>query len=350
MTPETTSKLRRALALVAPGTAMRDGLERIVHGGTGAIVVLGDDGAVEALCTGGFTLDVPFTATALRELAKMDGAIILDESLTTIRRAAVHLMPERAVTTTEAGTRHRTADRVSRQTGVPVVIVSASMSTIALFVDGFRHLVERPELLLSRANQALATLAHYRSRLVESAARLSALEVQDQVTVRDVAYVVQRLAMARRLRDELDRYVTELGVEARLVQLQLRELTAGIDGLAMQLERDYDAEPRRLSLSGIDTRSNDTLGNLALLAQAAGLSATLDARLHAHGHRQLAQLGRLPASVADQLVERFGSLQELFGASAADLMSVEGINPAMARAIREGLVRLAESAYTQPMT
>lgn len=87
-------KLTRALALIAPGTAMRDGLERIVHGRTGALVVLGHGAKVDAISTGGFAIDVPFTATALRELAKMDGAIVVDDSLQHILRAAVHLMPD----------------------------------------------------------------------------------------------------------------------------------------------------------------------------------------------------------------------------------------------------------------
>ena len=70
-----TLRLRATLASIAPGTALRDGLERILRGRTGALIVLGQDKVVESLSTGGFTLDVPFTATGLRELAKMDGAI-----------------------------------------------------------------------------------------------------------------------------------------------------------------------------------------------------------------------------------------------------------------------------------
>ena len=71
--------LRATLAAVAPGTELRDGLERILRGRTGALIVLGHDGLVEEVCTGGFVLDVEFSATRLRELAKMDGAIVTDE-------------------------------------------------------------------------------------------------------------------------------------------------------------------------------------------------------------------------------------------------------------------------------
>ena len=65
------------LALLAPGTELRDGLERIVRGRTGALIVLGNDRTVEEISTGGFELNVDFSSTRLRELAKMDGAVVL---------------------------------------------------------------------------------------------------------------------------------------------------------------------------------------------------------------------------------------------------------------------------------
>ncbi len=75
--PRRDEALRGVLATVAPGTWLRDGLERILRGNTGALIVLGWDRDVEDLCTGGFPLDVEFSATRLRELCKMDGAVVL---------------------------------------------------------------------------------------------------------------------------------------------------------------------------------------------------------------------------------------------------------------------------------
>jgi diadenylate cyclase len=116
-------RLRATLANVAPGTPLRDGLERILRGRTGALIVLGTDKTVESISSGGFTLDVPFSATGLRELAKMDGALILDKEANRILRAAVHLMPDQSIHSEETGTRHRTADRVARMTAYPVISV-----------------------------------------------------------------------------------------------------------------------------------------------------------------------------------------------------------------------------------
>ncbi len=342
----TSSRLNRALPLIAPGTELRDGLDRIVQGRTGALVTLGNNARLQALATGGFAIDVAFTGTALRELAKMDGAIILNDALDRILFAGVHLMPDASVETSETGTRHRTADRVASQTGVPTVTVSASMSTISLFVDGRRWVVQRPEQLLARANQALATLARYATRLNEATARLSAAEVHDAAAVRDIALVAQRLEMVRRLQQEVNGYAIELGTDGRLVRLQLRELVMGLDQLGTQLERDYaGAAPLRLApLAALDS---DDLAHPALIARACGLGDDLGLRVSARGHRQLAQIAQLSPEVAETLVVHFGDLQALFGASTSDLLGVDGVDYAIARAVREGLIRLAESAYAE---
>ena len=341
------NRLNRALALIAPGTAVRDGLDRIVHGRTGALVTLGSNARLQSLITGGFAIDVAFSATALRELAKMDGAIILNDALDRILYAAVQLMPDAAVETAETGTRHRTADRVARQTGVPTATVSASMSTISLFIDNRRWVVQRPEQLLARANQALATLARYAERLSAAVARLSAAEVQDSVTVADVTLIAQRLEMMRRLRNELNGYTVELGTDGRLVRLQLQELVAGLDELAHHLERDYSGEATDLRLARLAGLDPDDLAQAGQIALACGLGGDVGRKVTPQGHRQLAQIGRLPSPVADALVGHFGNLQGLFGASTADLLTVTGVDYGMARTVREGLIRLTESAYAE---
>src|SRR5580698_8855243 len=145
---------RAALAAVAPGTALRDGLERILRGSTGALIVLGFDQGVADICSGGFELNVGFSPTRLRELAKMDGAIVLDGTADTIVRAAVQLVPDPGIPTDEAGTRHRTAERVARQTGHPVISVSKSMRIIAVYSGGDRYVLEDSAVILSHANQA----------------------------------------------------------------------------------------------------------------------------------------------------------------------------------------------------
>ncbi len=347
-------RLRETLALIAPGTPMRDGLERILRGRTGALIVLGHDPVVESISTGGFTLDVPFTATGLRELAKMDGAIIVDGDLTRIFRAAVHLMPDHTIPSEETGTRHRTADRAARQTGFPVISVSQSMQIIAAYVGETRHVLEDSAQILSRANQALATLERYKLRLDEVASTLSALEIEDLVTVRDVAVVAQRLEMVTRIAAEIEDYVLELGTDGRLLSLQLEELITGVDSERELLIRDYVPDgrggrsPEQL-LARLEALSPTELVDPAAVSRALGIGTGdhLDGAVTPRGFRLLAKVQRLPTPVVDRLVEHFGTMQKLLSAGVDDLQSVEGVGELRARSVREGLTRLAESTILE---
>ncbi len=347
-------RLRATLASIAPGTAMRDGLERVLRGRTGALIVMGNDRVVESISTGGFMLDVPFTATGLRELAKMDGAIILDKDVTRIVRAAVHLMPDHHIHSEETGTRHRTADRVARQTGFPVISVSQSMQIIAAYVGEIRHVLEDSGQILSRANQALATLERYKLRLDEVASTLSALEIEDLVTVRDVAVVAQRLEMVTRIAREIEDYVLELGTDGRLLSLQLEELITGVDAERELVVRDYLPAGRRsksaaAALARLEALSPTELVDPAAAAKALGLTGSehLDGAVAPRGFRLLAKVPRLPSSVVDRLVEHFGTLQKLLSAGVDDLQAVEGVGELRARSVREGLSRLAESTILE---
>ncbi|MEU8271651.1 DNA integrity scanning diadenylate cyclase DisA [Sphaerisporangium sp. NPDC049002] len=347
---------RSTLATLAPGTELRDGLERILRGHTGALIVLGYDETVEVVCTGGFLLDVEFSATRLRELAKMDGAIVLNRAGNKIVRAAVHLVPDSSIPTNESGTRHRTAQRVARQTGFPVISISKSMRIIALYLDGVRYVMEESAAILSKANQALATLERYKMRLDEVSGTLSALEIEDLVTVRDVAAVVQRLEMVRRIAGEIEGYVVELGTDGRLLSLQLAELVAGVEEDRDLIMRDYlpagtGRRPLRVfeSLAELDRLSPGDLLDLTAVARVLGHagSEALDGPVSPRGFRLLAKVPRLPGSVVDRLVDHFGGLQKLLAASTEDLQSVGGVGESRARSVREGLSRLAEASILE---
>ncbi len=352
-TPEET--LRATLAAVAPGTELRDGLERILRGRTGALIVLGHDRVVDSMCSGGFILDVGFSATRLRELCKMDGAVIVDRDASRIVRAAVQLLPDPTIETTESGTRHRTAERVAKQSGFPVISVSQSMRIVALYVGGLRYVLEESDVILSRANQALATLERYKARLDEVSGTLSALEIEDLVTVRDVAAVVQRLEMVRRISEEIEGYVVELGTDGRLMSLQLDELVGGIGSDRQLVIRDY-VDPGKGGRHHADVQSalaalNSTElldhAHIARILGLAGPEDSLDGAVAPRGYRLLSRVPRLPGAIVDRLVGHFGGLQKLLAAGIEELMAVEGVGEQRARAVREGLSRLAESSILE---
>ena len=346
-------RLLAVLQKVAPGTSLREGIDRIIRAGKGAIIVLGEGDEVERIVSGGFSLDTKFTAQRLSEVAKMDGAIILDDTVERIVYANVHLVPDSSIPTAETGTRHRTAERVAKQTGRPVISVSESMRIVSLYVDDSKHTLEEISSILFRANQALATLERYRMRFDEVSGALSALEIENVVTVRDVVSVLQRAEMVRRIADEIEASIAELGTDGRLLQLQLDELLAGIEPERTLIVRDYMPDRRRKVesvLADLHAIPQQDLLELARVADAVGLGAgdgKLDEVIAARGYRLLSRIPRLPDRTVDRLVSRFSSLQRLMEASLDDLDEVEGIGEARARSIKEGLARLAESSILE---
>jgi diadenylate cyclase len=342
--------VQAALSQVAPGRPLREGLDRIVKAKMGALVVVGDGPDVLNICSGGFLLDAAFSPQRLSELAKMDGAIIVALDASRIARANVHLVPNPNVPTSETGTRHRTAERVARSIDVPVISVSEDMGVIAVYVGPFKHVLQEIPRLLARSNQALQTLERYKSRLDDVSSALSSLEVEDLVTLRDVAAVLQRNEMVRRIAEEIDSYIVELGVDARLVRLQLDELMGDVEDDRYYVIQDYLNEgPWTIddALEALAELSTDELLDLRAVAATLHLpggGADLDRALQPRGFRLLAKVPRLPEGVIDHIIDRFGSLQKIMRATIDDLDDVEGVGEVRARAIKDGLSRLTETS------
>ena len=340
-----------ALSAVAPGTPLREGLDRILQANMGALIVVGDGPDVLAICSGGFLLDAEFTPQRVSELAKMDGAIILAPDASRIARANVHLVPNPNVPTTETGTRHRTAERVARSIDVPVISVSEDMSVIAVYRGDLKHPLEPVPRLVTRANQALQTLERYKTRLDAVSSSLSASEVEDMVSVRDVVTVLQRAEMVRRIAEEIDGYIVELGTDGRLVLLQLEELMGGVDDDRRLVIKDYfqSGAGRRLdhALEALSNLSTSELLDLKSVVDVLHLPVDLeqlDESLCPRGYRLLSKVPRLPDGIVENIVGRFGNLQKIMRASTDDLDDVEGVGEVRAKAIKEGLARLAETS------
>jgi diadenylate cyclase len=339
-----------ALGSIAPGRPLREGLDRILQASMGALIIVGDDPEVLSICSGGFLLDAEYSPQRLSELAKMDGAIILASDASRIARANVHLVPNPNVPTSETGTRHRTAERVARSINVPVIAVSEDLSVISVYRGEQKRPLVPVQRLLGRANQALQTLERYRDRLDVVTNALSALEVEDLVTARDVVTVLQRAEMVRRIAEEVDGYIVELGTDGRLVRLQLEELLAGVEDERRHVIRDYlPVEGPWTSddaLAALGQLSTERLLDLKRVARVLHLGddADLETSMSPFGYRLLSKIPRLADSVAGNIVARYGNLQEILRASSDDLHHVDGIDVAGARFVKDGLARLAENS------
>ncbi len=339
--------MRSELEKVAPGTELREGIDTIISSHTGALIVIGDEENVEPLCNGGINLDVPFTPQYLFELAKMDGAIVLDDECMHIIKANVHLVPDHSLPTSETGMRHRTAERVSRQTKALVISISQRRDVVTLYLGGQRIILEDIDVVLAKANQALQTLQRYRSRLDEVLESLTLLEFDDMVTVGDVTEAVSRFETVRRVADEVSRYISELGTEGRLVQMQAEELTANVDDEYTLLLRDYAKDPSPRKIAAVRTKlsslSPEQLLEPAIVAEQLGIapdSRSAEDHLRARGYRLLRRIPMLPSTVVNRIVDRFGTVSAVLDASEEDLDEVDGVGSRRAAAIQEGLSRM----------
>ncbi len=336
---------------MAPGKPLREGLDRILQSKMGALIVIGDGPEVLNICSGGFLLDAAFSPQRLSELAKMDGAIILAPDASRIARANVHLVPNPNVPTSETGTRHRTAERVARSIEVPVISVSEDMAIIACYVDDQKHPLEPIPRLLDRANQALQTLERYKNRLDEVSSALSELEVEDIVSLRDVVVLLQRTEMLMRIAEEIDEYIVELGADGRLVRLQLEEVLGGIGDERRMVMRDYynesDQWPLAEAMATLAELDTDELLDLKTVAAVLHLpqgASDLDLSLQPRGYRLLSRIPRIPEPIVDHIVDHFGTLSKIMRATIDDLDDVEGVGDTRAKAVKEGLSKLAESS------
>lgn len=343
--------LSDTLRMVCPGTLLREGLEHVINARTGALIVIGDVENVARLCNGGFLLNAELTPQRLFELSKMDGAIVLDENLTTVIRANVHLVPDSGLPTSETGMRHRTAERVARQTKALVISVSQRRDVVSLYVGDAKYVLQDLRVVLAKANQALQTLEKFKARLEEVCSNLTALEFDDLVTLQDVVNVVQRGEMMRRVSREVDRYIIELGSEGRLIGMQRVELMAGAEEDALAVVRDYCRPLRRAerALDGLAALASDELLDPQVIGRVLGYdmaAGMLERVVHPRGYRLLNKIPRLPDAVVSSLVERFRTLPAVLKASIEQLDMVDGVGEVRARAIQAGLGRIRE--YNQP--
>jgi diadenylate cyclase len=347
--PRRDPQLLGALEKIAPGTDLRQAIDDIIRSREGALIVIGEPGELSFLFSGGLRLDQPFTPQFLYELAKMDGAIIVNSALTKIAYANVQLMPDPTIPSNETGTRHRTAERVAKQTGALVISISQQRSTISVYVGQARYQLDQVADSLAKTNQALATLETYGQRVNQVLTRLTALEFQNAVVLDDVVVVLQRAEMTTRMAAEIERDCVELGAEARLIKMQLHELVGDVPADRAAVVYDYHADgpgPKAaLALEGLHALPYRSLLEGERLVELLGYPRDinpLDHSVSPRGFRILARIPRLPEVVVKQVVSQMGDLDAIVRASQRDLEAISGVGTVRAREIREGLRRLQE--------
>jgi diadenylate cyclase len=342
-------RLLRALDTVAPGNPLREGIDNIVHASTGGLILVSDPEEVSFMFSGGIRIDVDYSPALLYQLAKMDGAVVLEPDTYRIMWANVQLMPDPTILSKETGTRHRTAERVSKQTKALVIAISQRRDVVSLYVEGMKYILEDISRVLSRANQGLATLEKYRERLHQVSTRLTQLEFTGAAVLHDVLSVLQRVELVTRMAAEVERWIIELGSEGRLIEMQLEELVRGVFSERVALVRDYavDASEHEIerATAGLAELSHSELLTPAHLAEHLGYdrkAGAFDFPVVPRGFRALSRVPRLTRLVAQRIVDEFGDLDAILDATEADLAAVDGVGEARAAEIRESLRRSGE--------
>lgn len=334
------------LNIMAPGTSLRDGLENVLKAKTGGLIVIGDEDDIMKITDGGFYINSEYSPAYLYELAKMDGAIVVSSDMKHILYANAQLLPDASITTRETGTRHRTAERVSKQTGATVIAISQRRNLITVYRGSLKYILKDTNTVLNKANQAVQTLERYKVVLDEAVTNLSALEFEDLVTVYDVANTVQRYELVMRIVYEIERFICELGNEGRLVSMQLDDLIGNIEEEGELLIKDYAVERKEYDevLKNIKSLSAEDIVELNVICKALGYApdSMMETMISSKGYRLLNRIPRMPQSVIENLIKEFKYLKKIMRASIEQLDYVEGIGEVRAKAIREGLRKIQE--------
>ncbi len=337
------------LKLIAPGTALREGLENILKAKTGALIIIGDSKEVMDIVDGGFNINEEYTASRLYELAKMDGAIVLSEDLKRILFANAQIIPASSIPTKETGTRHRTAERTAKQTGKLVISISQRRNIITVFKGNFRYTIEDTSKIITKANQALQILEKYKKVFDSKLNILNEYEFNDIVTLDNVITCIQRAEMVMKVVDEVKKRIYELGEDGRLVKMQLEELVGGLEEEELLIIKDYIAVKNKTTAEEVLEQIQDKNGvgiiDSNIIAKSLGyenFENYEEIAVYPKGYRILNKVPKVPSNIVENLVKYFKSFQHILLAEIEELDKVEGIGEVRAMTIKQSLKRMQE--------
>jgi len=345
--------ITKILRLIAPGTPIRDGLENILRARTGALLLITDkQDVLKEVVDGGFTINEDYTSSKLYELAKMDGAIVLSGDLKKILYANAQLIPSHEITTLETGTRHRTAERTAKQTGELVISISQRRSIITVFKGNDRYILEDTNAVLNKANQAIQTLEKYKKVFDNKLSLLNEYEFNDIVTLQNVIGAIQRAEMVMKIVEEIQRQISELGSDGRLVKMQLEELIGGLEKEERLIIKDYivpgkgkNKRTAEDAINNLESLSYEEISKESTIAKLLGYGTFDDydeVAVYTKGYRILNKIPRMPSNIVENLVESFKSFQHILAADIESLDEVDGIGEVRARTIKQSLRRMQE--------
>ena len=321
-----------------PGQPLRIGVDLIADKKAGALIVIGSTPKIDRISSGGITLnDCEYSPEMLSELSKMDGAIVVDDKVTTILRANVHLNPSDSIKTTQTGTRHRTAERTSAMTGLTVIAVSEETSLIKVFENFKTKELEESSAILGKVNESLQSVDRMRRRFDDAVTTLGELEIENTLTNQEVLEVIQRGELLTRLANQVKSEASKLGKDAGLIMIQIDSLESGVlNTLNLVLKDHLPARKFRTTVKANNEISKLSYDELNVIEHLGNVLSKLplDDISVSRGYRVLARLPNLPENLHDQIIQKFKTLPKLLAASPEKLYQVEGIGRSRAQQLR----------------
>ncbi|MDN5341778.1 DNA integrity scanning diadenylate cyclase DisA [Oceanotoga sp. DSM 15011] len=343
--------LLKILDFLAPGKQLRKGIDRIMEANLGALIFLASSPEKyleEGLIQLGFELDALFIPEKIYELAKMDGAIVLDKNAEKILFANAQLNPEKSLNSDETGMRHRTAEKVSLQTGDITIAVSKRRNSVSVFYKNKKHELLTENILFARVNQEITIAQRYKQSFLDLIDYLNIEEVRKNVSLYDVAEIISKGMLTIKITQATDKYLRELGEIAGSSKLEYEEILRSVPKLVGAIIMDYNVDDLNYQKSedAIENFNNvktDDLVNLFTIARTLGYDVSSDDELEEkiiipRGYRILYST-KLPSSAVKNVVDNFERLPSLMEASFEDLTNVAGIGKRRAEIILGALHR-----------
>jgi len=341
------------LPLITPGEDLRIGLDNILDGQTGALIVIGFNDVLKEITKAGFNLDIPFTPEKMFELAKMDGAIVISNDLSKILYANCHLMPDRHIETTQTGIRHRSAEQTAKQTGLPVIAVSKRRGLITLFYKEQKYVLQELELLIVKANHGINALRGYRERIDSVLDVLTYNELNNPasfVLLEESLNVIQKILYFYRHSLELDRMVIELGDQGRDIVQSMYEYEYGLDDILSLMLQDYSesattkekADSLVSELKLLDLRSISDIKKLAIITEIPISKTPEEIKKFPRGYRIFSKIPKVKRKTIDKLIQSKKCIADILKSNVEDISISADIDLNTAKYIKLKLDEVSE--------
>ena len=155
--------------------------------------------------------------------------------------------------------------------------------------------------------------------------------------------------MVMKMAEEVQKSITELGEEGRLVQMQLDELIGELEKEELLIIKDYIApRKKRTPVKVLDEIMNleyEDLMTSQTIAKILGYEIFdnyEEVGVYTKGYRILNKIPRMPTNIVENLIKQFKSFQHILLADIPELDDVDGIGEVRARTIKQSLKRMQE--------